>query len=91
MRVELGAPDELVLVLDVTELSRLLERKVSAGALRAGLPGQAAKLADAAADMLTDPRPQKPRTITSVTVRVVETQVITEETLLLADPRDLYA
>lgn len=91
MRVELGAPDELVLVLDAAEVSRLLERKVSAGALKAGLPRQAAKLADAAADMLTDPRPQEPRTIRSVTVRVVETQIITEETLLLTDPRELYA
>jgi hypothetical protein len=90
MRVELGAEDELVLVLDVTEVSRLLERKVSPGTLRAGLPVQAAQLADAAADMLTGPRPQEPRTIRSVTVRVVETQVITEETLLLADPRELY-
>ena len=91
MRVELGAPDELVLVLDAAEVSRLLERKVSRGALRAGLPGQAAKLADAAADMLAGPRPQEQRTITSVTVRVVETRVITEETLLLSDPRELYA
>jgi hypothetical protein len=91
VRVELGAPDELVLVLDATEVSRLLERKVSHGALKAGLPGQAAQLADAAADMLTDPRPQQQRTIRSVTVRVVETRVITEETLLLSDPRELYA
>jgi len=91
MRVELSAPDELVLVLDAAEVSRLLERKVSTEALRAGLPGQAAKLADAAADMLTDPRPQQSRTITSVTIRVVATQVITEETLLLTDPRELYA
>jgi hypothetical protein len=91
MRVELGADDELVLVLDVGEVSRLLERKVSPGTLKAGLPGQAAKLADAAADMLAGPRPQEPRTIRSVTVRVTETRLITEETLLLADPRELYA
>ena len=91
MRAEVGADDELVLVLDIAEVSALLERKVSHGALKAELPGQAAKLADAAADMLTGPRPQEPRTIRSVTVRVVRTQVITEETLLLADPRELYA
>lgn len=90
MRVELGADDELVLVLDAAEVPRLLKRNVSHGALAAGLPQQAVKLATAAADMLTDPRPQQPRTIRSVTVRVVETWVITEETLLLADPRELY-
>jgi hypothetical protein len=90
VRIELGAEDELVLVLDVTEISRVAERKVSPGTLRAWLPEQAAKIADAAADMLTGPRPQEPRTIRAVTVRVVETQVITEETLLLADLKELY-
>jgi hypothetical protein len=90
MRIELGGEDELVVVIDVGEVSRLLDRTVSPGALKAGLPGQAAKLAEAAAGMLADPRPREPRTIRSITVRVVETQVITEEPLLLDVPRELY-
>ena len=39
MRVEAGAPDELILMLDA-EVSGLLHRAVPHGALRAGLPGQ---------------------------------------------------
>jgi hypothetical protein len=90
MRIELGAPDELVLVLDAAEVSRLLDRKVSNQALAANLPGQAAKLADAAAAELADPRTQEPRTIRSVTVRVVETRTIAAETLMLAGERQIY-
>jgi len=91
VRVEAGAPDELLLVLDVGEVSALLNREVSRGALRAGLPGQAGKLADAIIDMTGEPRTQEPRTIRSVTVRVVETRTVASETLLLADPRQVYA
>lgn len=91
MRVEAGAPDELILVLDVAEVSGLLDREVSPGALRAGLPGQASKLADAVIDMTGEPRTQEPRTIRSVTVRVVETRTVASETLLLTDERQVYA
>ncbi len=90
MRVESGAEDELVLVLDVAEVSRLLERKVSHQALAAGLPKQASKLADAVMDMVDAPREQEPRTVRSITVRVVETRTIASETLLLSDPREVY-
>jgi hypothetical protein len=91
VRVETGALDELVLVLDVAEVSALLDRKVSPGALRAGLPGQAGKLADAVIDMTGEPRTQEPRTIRSVTVRVIETRTVATETLLLSAERQVYA
>jgi len=90
VRVEHGADDELVLVLDTAEVSRLLDRKVSHQALAAGLPAHAAKLADAVAGELADPRAQEPRTIRSVTIRVVETRTIATETLMLADEREVY-
>jgi hypothetical protein len=90
VRVEAGAPDELVLILDVTEVSRLLDRKVSAGALKAGLPGQAGKLADAVLDMTGEPRALEQRTIRSVTVKVVETRIIASETLLLSAEKQVY-
>jgi hypothetical protein len=89
VRVEVRG-DELFVVIDAVAVSGLLERKVSHGALAAGLPGQAARLADAAADMLTDPRPQQPRTIGSITVRLVETRVIAEETLMLDKEREVF-
>jgi hypothetical protein len=91
MRVEAGAEDELVLVLDVAEVSVLLQRRVSHAALAAGLPCQAGKLADAVMDMTGEPRTQEPRTIRAVTVKVVEVRVIASETLLLADPREVFA
>ena len=91
MRVEAGAPDELVLVLDVAEVSGLLHREVSAGALKAGLPGQAGKLADAVMDMTGEPGTPEPRTIRSVTVKVVETRTVASETLLLSTERQVYA
>ena len=88
--MESGAPDELVLVLDAAEVSRLLERKVSHRTLAAGLPGQAGKLADAVMDMVAEPKTPEPRTITSITVKVVETRVIANETLMLTDPRQVF-
>jgi hypothetical protein len=90
VRVEAGTSDELVLIIDVTEVSGLLNRKVSPGALRAGLPGQAGKLADAVLDMTGEARAQEPRTIRSVTVRVVESRTIASETLLLSGERQVY-
>lgn len=90
MRVETGAPDELVLVLDAAEVSGLLNRKVSSGALRATLPAQAGKLADAVIGMTGEPRTQEPRTIRSVTVKVVETRTVASETLLLSTERQVY-
>ncbi|WP_300611075.1 hypothetical protein [Trebonia sp.] len=91
MRIEAGAPDELVLVLDVAEISGLLQREVSRGALRAALPGEAGALADAVMDIAGEPRPPEPRTIRSVTIKVIETRVIASETLLLAAERQVYA
>lgn len=91
MKVESGAPDELVLVLDVTEVSRLLERKVSPQALAGALPGQAGKLADAVMDEMAQPRPRELTTITSITVRVVQTRVVASETLMLDGERQVYA
>ena len=88
--MESGGPDELVLILDVAEVSRLLERKVSRSALAAGLPGQAGKLADAVMEMVAEPKTPEPRSITSITVKVTETRVIASETLMLTDPRQVF-
>ena len=88
--MEAGAPDELVLVLDVAEVCALLHREVSAGALKAGLPGQAGKLADAVMDMTGEPRTLEAKMIRSVTVKVVETRTVASETLLLSTERQVY-
>ena len=90
MRAEAGAPDELVVVLDVTEVSGLLARKVSEGALKAGLPGQAARLADFVMDITSESRAQEPMTIRSVTVKVVETRTVASETLMLTAERQVF-
>jgi len=90
MRVEVGAEDELVLVLDAAEVSGLLQRKVSHQALAAGLPAQAAKLADAVAGELADPSTQEPRTIRSITVKVIETRTIATETLMLTEEKQVF-
>lgn len=91
MRAEAGAPDELVLILDAAEVTGLLHQEVSDGALQAGLPGQAGRIADAALEVTAGPRAQEPRTIRSVTVKIVQTRVIASETLLLAGPRQVFA
>lgn len=91
MRAEAGAPDELVLILDAAEVAALLHQEVSDRALRAGLPGQAGRIADAVIEVTAEPRAQEPRTIRSVTIKVTETRVIATETLLLAGPRQVFA
>lgn len=65
--------------------------EIQPGALRAGLPGQAGKLADAVMEIAGEPRAQEPRTIRSVTVKVVETRTVASETLLLSAERQVYA
>lgn len=91
MRVEAGGPDELVLVLDVAEVSGLLQRRVSHATLAAGLTCQAGKLADAVIDMTGEPRTVEPRTIRSVTVKIIETRTVASETLLLSEEKQVFA
>lgn len=73
-------------------MSGLLHREVSRGALMAGLPGQAGKLADAVMDVTGEPKTLEPRTIRSVTVKVARTEVIVSGMLLLlVGAREVYA
>jgi hypothetical protein len=86
MRAEVDG-DELLITLDAAELPG----KATARALAARLPRSAHEIATEVVRMLDTPKDERdPVTVRSVTVRLVRTQVIASETLMLAVEREIF-
>jgi hypothetical protein len=79
--------DELLITLDAAELPD----KATARALAARLPRSAHDIAAEVVRMLDTPKPAAvPVTVRSVTVRLVRSQLIASETLMLAVEREIF-
>jgi hypothetical protein len=79
--------DELLITLDAAELPS----KATARALAARLPRSAHEIAAEVVWLLDTPKGDRdPVTVRSVTVRLVRTQVIASETLMLAVEREIF-
>lgn len=91
MRADVTAPGELTLTIDVGGLPVRREDT----AWQAGLPGTAPGLADEITGILAVPQPAPPppqaREIRAITVRLVRTEVIATEPLMLDSPKQVYA
>lgn len=86
MRAEVSG-DELVITIDVTELPY----RVSARSLAAKLPRSAGDIATEVVALLDAPKPaSRPVTVRSVTVKLVRTEVIAIEPLMLDTERELF-
>jgi hypothetical protein len=86
MRADVSG-DELLITLDAAELPG----RTTARALAARLPRSAHEIADEVIRMLDTPQCDRdPVTVRAVTVKLVRTQVIASETLMLAVEREIY-
>jgi len=86
MRAEVSG-DELLVSIDAGEL----ETRATARSLAARLPRSAHDIAIEVVRLLETPKDAKdPVTVRSVTVRLVRTQVIASETLMLDTERELF-
>lgn len=86
MRAEVSG-DELFITIDAGELPS----KASARSLAARLPRSAPDIAGEVVRLLDAPKDATdPVTIRAVTVRLVRTQVIAAETLMLGDEREIF-
>jgi hypothetical protein len=87
MRVEVVSGDELLITIDADELPG----KATARALAAKLPRSASGIAAEVVKLLDAPKPAGvPVTVRAVTVKLVRTQLIAAETLLLAAEREIF-
>lgn len=86
MRAEVHG-DELLVTIDVTELPY----RVSARSLAAKLPASASDIATEVVGLLDAPKPAKgPVTVRAVTVKLVRSEVVASETLMLDTERELF-
>jgi len=86
MRAEVSG-DELLITIDADELAG----KATARSLTARLPRSAHDIAAEVVRMLEAPKPADvPVTVRAVTVRLVRTQVIAAEVLMLAVEREIF-
>jgi hypothetical protein len=87
VRVEAGAPDELVITIEVGEMPvRATDRS-----LAARLPNNASGIATEVVGMLDAPKPATgPVTVRAVTVRLVRTGVVASETLMLGEAKEIF-
>jgi hypothetical protein len=86
MRAEVTG-DELLITIDAAELPG----KATARSLAARLPRSAHDIAEEVVRLLDAPKPAGvPVTVRAVTVKLVRTQVIAAETLMLADEQEIF-
>jgi hypothetical protein len=79
--------DELLVIIDVSELPY----RATARSLAANLPGSASEIATEVVGMLDKPKAATgPVTVRAVTVKLVRTDVIAEQTLMLDTERQVF-
>ena len=87
MRADVVGVDELLITIDTVELPG----RTTARSLAARLPRSAHEIAAEVVRLLDTPKDARdPVTVRSVTVKLVRTQVIASETLMLAVEREIY-
>lgn len=86
MRAEVHG-DELLVTIDVTELPY----RVSARSLAAKLPASASDIAAEVVGLLDAPKPATgPVTVRAVTVKLVRSEVVASETMMLSTEREVF-
>ena len=86
MRAEVSG-DELLITIDVSELPY----RATARSLAAKLPASASGIATEVVGMLDAPKPAPgPVTVRAVTVKLVRSEVVASETMMLATEREVF-